>query len=118
MSDQPKNGAGAQPPLRSRTPLPPAAQAMLTDLISQGLGAQERRCLEAGVEVQQLIRVLLNHAASLAAVVAPPGMRAEVVAEMVASIPSLVRDHVGARTRTPGGVWLPPGVARAVARAG
>ena len=112
MLDQP-NGAS-----KTHAPLPAGPAKMLVDLVAQGLGAQERRCLEAGVPVQELIGCLLNHAASLAAIVEPPGMRAEVVAEMVASIPSLVRDHVGARTRTPGGVWLPPGVARAAARAG
>ena len=111
MLDQP-NGAE-----KSRATLPPGPSQMLVELVSLGLGAQERRCLEAGVPVEALIEMLLNHSASLAAIVEPPGMRAIVVQEIIDSIPTLVREHVAVRQRTPGGLWLPPGMTRQAVQA-
>ena len=69
MLDQP-NGAS-----KTHAPLPAGPAKMLVDLVAQGLGAQERRCLEAGVPVQELIGCLLNHAASLAAIVGEAWLR-------------------------------------------
>ncbi len=97
---------------QSQPPLPPAAAKALVEILAHGLGAMERRCLEQGVPVQELISVLLNHVASLVAVVSPPGMRAIVAQDIIDSVPNLVREHVSARQRTPGGVFLPLGTMR------
>jgi hypothetical protein len=113
MEGSRSNGAAPE----SRAPLPPAAAKVLVDILAHGLGAMERRCLEQGVQVQDIIDCLLNHCASLVAIVEPGGMRAELVRSIIDSVPTLVREHVAARQRTPGGVFLPPGAARAM-RAG
>jgi threonyl-tRNA synthetase len=45
------------------------------------------------------------------------GMGEHYKAEIIDSIPALVREHVAVRQRTPGGLWLPPGMTRQAVQA-
>lgn len=78
--------------------------------VGYGLAAAERRALELGVPVHTILETLLNHVASVAAMVEPPGAREKLIKDIVAAIPKMIAQHVQARHTTPGGVILPGGV--------
>lgn len=87
-------------------PIPIPAKLVLSP-VDHGLAAMERTLLESGIPVHNVIEMLLNHAASVIAQIDPPGSREETVKGVVSSFSSMVRQHVDARHRTPGGVLKP-----------
>lgn len=74
------------------------------------LAAGMRHALRVGVPVNNVIEMLLNHMASVVALVEPPGVRAALVKGLVESFPDMIRQHVDARQTTQGGVFIPPGI--------
>ena len=83
---------------------------LVLDPWQHALAAGMRQALKVGVPAHNVIEMLLNHLASVVAMLEPPGVRAETVKALVEHFPSMVRQHVDARDKTPGGVFVPPGV--------
>jgi len=89
--------------------LPPQAIKLVMGPIEHGLAASERNLLESGVPIQAVIDMLMEHVVSLTSRIEPPGVRAEIVKQLVADIAPGVRRAVERRNTTPGGVILPKG---------
>lgn len=93
------------------TDVPPlvsgAVAKFVLEPLNYGLAAGCRRALEIGVPTNMMIEFLLNHLASVAAMVEPAGAREALVKDLVRSFASMVNKHVDARYTTPGGVALP-----------
>lgn len=90
---------------------PPPAVAnfgrALLEPINFGLAAAERKALELGVPTHEMIGMLLNHLASVVAMVEPPGAREALIKQLISDFAPMIRKHVDARYTTPGGIKLP-----------
>ena len=75
--------------------------------VDHGIAAMERQLLALGVPVTFLARVLMQHAASIIALVEPPAIRAQAMAELIRNFPAMVRRAQLASATTAGGVILP-----------
>src|SRR5579863_231803 len=71
------------------------------------VAAGERQLLSLGVPVDVMVRIMMQHAASILALVEPAGVRAEIMRNMIGNFPSMVRTAQLAASKTPGGVILP-----------
>jgi len=89
------------------TILPPEVIKKVLSPLNHALAAAERDCLEQGIPITALIDLVMEHAISLVAFVEPPGVRAEMVKQLIARISPDVRKHVEARQTTKGGIILP-----------
>lgn len=91
--------------------IPPRIPANLGKFVleplSHALAAGEREALRLGVEAQDVIEMILNHLASVVALIEPPGVRADAIASCVKFIPELTRKYVEKRHMSPGGVYMP-----------
>lgn len=94
--------------------VPPQIPANLGKLVlgplNFALAAGEREALKIGVPSHEVIEMLLNHLASVVAMIEPAGVRASTMTDVVKHFPELVRQHVDARLTTPGGIRLPRGI--------
>ena len=79
----------------------------ILDPFDHALASFERRALAQGVPVNKMIELLLNHLASVVAMVEPPGARQELIKGLVGSFSMMVKQHVDARHTTPGGIVHP-----------
>jgi len=91
--------------------IPQNVARLLLEPLNHGLAAAERQCLKQGVPAHEMINLLLNHLASVCAMVEPPQARELLVKDLVSSFSPMVRKHVEVRHTTPGGVLL-PGIGR------
>jgi len=82
-----------------------------------GVAAMERQLLALGVPVEFLARVLMQHAASIIALVEPPGVRAEAMKELIGNFPQMVRRAKLSMATTAGGIIVPGRAADALAEA-
>lgn len=101
MSEEPKPTA---PPN-----LPVNLGKLVLEPWQHALAAGMRHALRVGVPTHDVIGMLLNHLASVVAMVEPPGVRAALVKGLVESFPDMIRQHVDARQMTSGGVFIPQG---------
>jgi hypothetical protein len=81
--------------------------------LDHAIAAGEREALKRGVPTHAVIEMLLNHLASVSAMVEPPQAREGLVRDVVGAFAGLVRQHVEARYTTAGGVLLPQPQAQA-----
>lgn len=75
--------------------------------LNHALAAGIRQAVSMGTPTHSIVEMLLNHIASMAALVEPPGSREMLVKQIIGAVAPLVRKHVDARNTTPGGVILP-----------
>lgn len=75
--------------------------------IDHGLAAACREALKRGVTTEKLIEMLLNHLASVVAMVEPAGAREGLIRGLVAAFAPMVKQHVDARLTSPGGIVDP-----------
>jgi hypothetical protein len=87
--------------------LPPNLGVLLLEPLNHGLAAAERQALKMGVPAHDMINLLLNHLASVCAMIEPPQAREALIKDLVSSFSVMVRKHVEARFTTPGGLLLP-----------
>ncbi len=71
------------------------------------VAAGERALLNMGIPIPFLARILMQHAASLVALVEPPAIRHEILKELVSNFPAAVRRAQLASATTTGGIILP-----------
>jgi hypothetical protein len=77
------------------------------DPLNHAIAAGEREALKVGVPASDVIEMLLNHLASVVAMIEPAGVRAETIKDVIRAFPGLVTKHVDARHMSPGGVFMP-----------
>jgi hypothetical protein len=82
------------------------ARTML-DPLNHAVAAGTREALRLGVPAHAVIEMQLNHLASLIAQLEPAGLRLTVIEDVVRQLSTMVRQHVDARNKTPGGVIIP-----------
>lgn len=75
--------------------------------VDHGIAAMERQLLGLGVPHETLARIMLNHAASIIALIEPPIARAQVMQKLIGNFPEAVRLANLAASKTEGGVILP-----------
>ena len=63
-----------------------------------------------GVPAHEMVAMLLNHLASVVAMVEPSGAREALVRSLVADFAPMCQKHVAQRYTTPGGIVLPRAV--------
>lgn len=86
---------------------PPDVGRVVIEPLNHAFAAGIRQAISMGTPTHSVIEMLLNHVASMAAMVEPAGSREALVKQIVAAIAPLVRKHVDARNTTTGGVILP-----------
>lgn len=89
--------------------IPESVGKMILEPLNHGFASAEREALKQGVAAHAMIGMLLNHMASICAMVEPAGVREELVKSLVSSFVDMVQKHLVARITTQGGVILPPG---------
>ncbi len=77
------------------------------DPLNHAIAAGEREALKIGVPTNEVLEMLLNHVASLVAMIEPAGVRAGTITDVVKSLPELVQKHVEVRHTSAGGVFMP-----------
>jgi hypothetical protein len=82
------------------------ARTML-DPLNHAVAAGTREALRLGVPAHAVIEMQLNHLASLIAQLEPAGLRLTVIEDVVRQLSTMVRQHVDAKNKTPGGVIIP-----------
>jgi hypothetical protein len=91
--------------------LPPTealtAWRILLEPVNHGFASAEREALKRGVPAHMMVELLLNHLASVVAMIEPAGAREATVTQLVKDFAPMVRRHVDARMTSPGGVILP-----------
>lgn len=91
----------------TRVVLPPNLGKAILDPLSHALAAGEREALKIGVPTHDVVEMLLNHLASVVAMIEPAAVRAVTVEGLVENFSLMVRKHVDARYMTPGGILVP-----------
>lgn len=89
------------------TQLPSNIGKAILDPLNHALAAGEREALKVGVPTHDVVEMLLNHLASVVAMVEPPQARALVVEGLVENFATMVRKHIDAMERSPGGIIVP-----------
>lgn len=69
---------------------------MILEPLNHGFAAGCRAALTAGVPTNLVLEMLMNHLASIVAMVEPPGAREECIKGVVRDFASLVTQHHGA----------------------
>lgn len=87
--------------------LPENIGKIILDPMQHGLAAYERQALKLGVPAHDVVEMLLNHLASVVAMIEPAGARAATVEGLVAGFSTMVQKHLDARKMTAGGVFVP-----------
>jgi hypothetical protein len=87
--------------------LPKNLGPFVLEPLNYGLAAAERQALKQGVPAHDMINMLLNHMASVCAMVEPPQAREILIKDLVSAFAGMVRKHVENRYTSPGGVLLP-----------
>ena len=87
--------------------LPPNLGKALLEPLNHAIAAGEREALKIGVPSTDVIEMLLNHLASVVAMIEPVGARAATIEGLVAGFAPMVQKHVQARYMTPGGILTP-----------
>lgn len=90
-----------------RLEFPPDVGKVVIDPLNYAFAAGIRQAISIGTPTHSVIEMLLNHVASVTAMVEPAGSREVLVKQIVAAIAPLVRKHVDVLNTTPGGVILP-----------
>lgn len=75
--------------------------------LNHAMAAGTLHALKLGVPAHAVIEMQLNHLASVIAQLEPAGLRLTVIEDIVRQMSTMVRQHVDAKNRTPGGVLLP-----------
>ena len=75
--------------------------------LSHALAAGERNALKLGVPAHEVIEMILNHLASVVAMVEPAGVRADAITSVNRAFPDLVRKYREALHTSSGGVLMP-----------
>jgi hypothetical protein len=91
----------------AETELPRNLGPLVLTTLDHALAAGEREALKVGVPAHNVIEMLLNHLASVVAMIEPAGARYEVIKGLVESFSTMVAKHVDRRYTTAGGVKLP-----------
>lgn len=73
------------------------------------MAAYEREAAKMGVPAHRVLNLLLNHMASVVAMIDPPQARELLIEDLVKAFAPMVRQHIDARFKSPGGVFLPGG---------
>jgi len=79
----------------------------LIEPLNHGLAAGCRKALELGVPAHTMVEMLLNHMASVVAMVEPPGAREGLMKDVVRQFSTMVNRHVEARHTTKSGLLMP-----------
>jgi len=90
-----------------RQPSPRDLAQIALSPFDHGLGATERQLLAVGVPAEILMTVLLQHAASILALIEPAEIRAQMLRNVIGNFPVMVRTAQLAASKTAGGVILP-----------
>lgn len=96
-----------EPPANITPVLPPNLGKALLEPLNHAIAAGEREALKIGVPSTDVIEMLLNHLASVVAMIEPVGARAATIEGLVAGFAPMVQKHVQARYMTPGGILTP-----------
>lgn len=83
----------------------------LLEPLNHALAAGERNALSMGVPAHDVVEMLLNHLASVVAMIEPPAVRSATIEGLVENFAVMVRKHVEVRSMTPGGILIPNRVA-------
>lgn len=94
-------------PVDVRPSIPQNLGPLVLTTLDHALAAGEREALKVGVPTHNVIEMLLNHLASVVAMIEPAGARQEVIKGLVESFGTMVRKHLDRRYTSPGGVKLP-----------
>ena len=93
------------------TSTPPQLQGnlgkLVLDPLNHAIAAGEREALKVGVPTHDVVEMLLNHLASVVAMIEPAGVRVSTIEGIIESFARLVRQHVDARLTSPGGIVHP-----------
>lgn len=86
--------------------------------VDHGIAAMERQLIRLGVPLEMMAKMMMQHAASVCALIEPPIARAEVMERLIKNFPAQVQIAKVESSKTPGGVIVPNGakVAEAVGR--
>lgn len=76
-------------------------------VVDHAVAAMERQLIAARVPAELLAKVMLQHSASIVALIEPPALRAQVMQRLIGNYPEAVRAATIAASKTPGGVILP-----------
>jgi hypothetical protein len=87
--------------------LPPNLGKTLLEPLNHAIAAGEREALKLGVPTHDVVEMLLNHLASVVAMIEPSGVRAATIEGLVEGFAPMVQRHVLLRYTTPGGVLMP-----------
>ena len=82
-------------------------------VFDHAVAAMERQLLAGGAPVDFLARVMMQHAASILALVEPAAVRAEVMKMLIGNFPAQVRAAQLAASTTKSGLVVPVGVVSA-----
>ena len=93
--------------IQEKLQLPPNLGKALLEPLNHAIAAGEREALKIGVPSTDVIEMLLNHLASVVAMIEPAGARAATIEGLVAGFAPMVQKHVAARYMTPGGILTP-----------
>ncbi len=98
----------------SPNPLPGNLGKLVLEPLDHGLASMARQALKLGVPTHNVVEMLLNHLASVVAMIEPPGARAATTEAVTSQFSGLVHQHVEARKTTAGGVRIANTMAEAV----
>lgn len=87
--------------------LPPNLGKTLLEPLNHAIAAGEREALKLGVPANDVVEMLLNHLASVVAMIEPPAIRAATIEGLVENFAPMVQKHVAIRYTTPGGLLTP-----------
>jgi hypothetical protein len=80
---------------------------LLLEPLNHGFAAAIRKSFELGVPGEKVIEMLLNHTASVIAMVEPTGARDGALADVLRHLAPMVQKHYDARHTTAGGIMKP-----------
>ena len=104
MSDHPVDPTGA--------PVSARQENLLNYAISpfdHGVAAMERQLIRLGIPLEMLARAMMQHAASICALIEPAALRAEVMQKLIRNFPAQVQVAKVEASKTQGGVIVPNG---------
>lgn len=80
---------------------------LLLEPLNHGMAAAIRKSFELGVPGEKVIEMLVNHTASVVAMIEPAGAREGALADVLRHMAPMVQKHYDARHTTAGGVVKP-----------
>jgi hypothetical protein len=78
--------------------------------VDHAIAAMERQLISLGFPLEMLVKMMMQHAASVVALIDSPTMRQEVMQKAIGNFPGQVKVALNAVSMTQGGIVVPKGV--------